>query len=328
MNFAVIIRVCVIAAAGIASAAAHAETREVSFALGAAGFGTAPARIAKELGLFEKHGINARLTVMDSGTLAESAVISRSVDFGMAGPGEIVPAQAQGRKVVIIANSYSGFSISLVLAKSVADRLGVSADAPLAARLKALNGLLIAAPSPTSSSTFSFKTLTKEAGAEVRLTYMALPAMPAALESGAVQGYLSSAPFWAFPIVKGTALLWISGPRGDVPFENRPASSSSVHAMRDYAQANPALVIQVAAVFADLVTALEQRPAEVRAALSRVYPDIDAVTLDLLFNAESPAWKAKMLTAADIAHEIAFITASGVSLPNIAGVDPASFLFP
>jgi ABC-type nitrate/sulfonate/bicarbonate transport system substrate-binding protein len=302
--------------------------RDVTFAVGTGGFGTAPVRLSKELGLFERHGINPKLSIMESGNTAESAVISRSVDFGLAGPGEIVPAVARGQKVVIIANSYSGFSISMVLAKSVADKLGVSPDAPLMDRIKALDGLLIAAPSATSSSTFVFKTLARQAGANIRLTFMDLGAMPAALASGAVQGYLSSAPFWAFPIIKGTGVLWVSGPRGDVPYELRPASSSSVQTMRAFAQANPELVKQVAAVFADLVKALEDRPAEVKAALAKVYPDLDAQTLDLLFNAESSAWKAKALTPKDIAHEIAFIKASGVAIPNTADVDPASFLFP
>ena len=157
---------------------------------------------------------------------------------------------------------------------------------------------------------------------------MAQPAMTAALESGAIQGYIAGAPFWAVPVVRGSGVLWISGPKGELPSEYTPASASGLQAMRDAAEANSDVMKRLAAVQADLARAIDERPADVKAAVARLYPDLDAKTLDLLFASESRAWKARPLTAKDMAHEVAFVKLNGVQLPQIDSIDPASMLFP
>ncbi len=323
------IRSLIVAAAGLAfaGAAQAQQLREVSIGLGSSSLVAASAKIAHELGLFRKHGLEPRFIVMDSANAATTALISRSVPFVVSGPAELVVAQARGQKVVLIASAYDGLGATLVLSKAVADKLGVAANAPVAARLKALDGLLLAAASPTATYKISFDGAAKAAGANVRFTHMAQTAMPAALESGAIQGYVASAPVWAAPVVKGSAVQWISGPKGELPREHTPASSSNVQAMRDHAEANPDLVKRVAAVFADFAKAIEERPAEVKATIAKLYPDIDAPTLDLIFASESLAWKTKPPTAEDVSREIAFVKASGARLPEIDAVDPASMLF-
>jgi ABC-type nitrate/sulfonate/bicarbonate transport system substrate-binding protein len=329
MAFVSAFRGCVVCAAIVAMAgtASGQKAREISIGLASTSFATAAPRIAKEMGLYEKRGLTAKFVVMDSANAATTAIISKSIEAAVSGPGEIVVAQGRGQKVVVIANTYGGLGASLVLSKSAADKLGVSPTAPVNARLKALDGLLIAAPSATSSYTVSFRVAAKAAGANVRFTYMAQPAMTAALESGAIQGYIAGAPFWAVPVVRGSGVLWIGGPKGELPAEYAPASTSSLQAMRDVAEANRDVMKRLADVISDLGKAIDERPAEVKAAVARLYPDLDAKTLDVLFASESRAWKAKPLTAKDMAHEIAFVKSNGVQLPQIDSVDPASMLF-
>ena len=67
---------------------------------------------------------------------------------------------------------------------------------------------------------------------------------------------------------------------------------------------------------------------EVKAAVAKLYSGLDAPTLDLLFAAESLAWKVKPVTAKDMAREIAFMKSTGTPLPQIDSIDPASMLFP
>ncbi len=307
---------------------AHAQgMKDVSIALGSVGFGTAPVRIAKEMGLYEKHGLNARIITMESSNASMTALLSRSVEIALSGSGEIIAAQGRGQKVVVIANTYSGLSGSLVLSKTVADKLGVSPAAPVAERLKALNGLVIASTTATSVYTVALKGATAAVGATPRLTFMSPPTMAGALESGAIQGYIAGAPSWAPPVVKGSGVVWISGPKAELAAENSPASSASLQALREVAEANPELMKRLATVNDDLAKAIDERPAEVKAAIARAYPDLDAKTLDLLFTSESAAWKAKPLTIEDMKHEITFIKSSGMALPMIDSADPASMLF-
>ena len=308
--------------------AVHGQTlQDVSIALGSVGFGTAPVRLAKELGLYERHGLNARIVVMDSGSAATTALVSRSTDTALSGSGELVTALGQGQKLVIVANVYNGSSGTLVLSNAAVAKLGVADTAPAAARLKALNGLLIASPSAASAYTVSLKGATAAAGASIRFTYMAPQTMASALEAGAIDGYIAGAPSWAPPVLKGAGRVWISGPKQDFPPAHMPASAGSLQAMRDVAESRPVLMQRLADVFADLAAAVAERPADVKAALHRVYPSLDPATVDLLFASESAAWKAKRLTAADVKHDIEFVRSGGAAMPQIENVDPASVLF-
>ena len=283
-------------------------------------------RIADELGLFAAHGLKPKFTYMDSANASTVALISRSVDIAMSGTADAVAAQARGQKVLIIANTFAGLSGNLVLSKVVVDKLGISPSAPIAERLKALDGLLIASTSATSSFTISYGTSARAVRANIRFTYMGLPAMVAALETGAVQGIIATAPFWTVPVVKGTGVLWIAGPKGELPAEFVPASAADLQVMRDYADANPEVVKSVIAVVAELRKVIAERPAEVKAAIARLYPELNPATLDLIYGVDSAAWNAPPLTAADIAHEIAYVKLSGGPVEQLAGIDPASML--
>jgi ABC-type nitrate/sulfonate/bicarbonate transport system substrate-binding protein len=308
---------------------AHAQTlQDVTIALSSYSFGTAGARMAKDMGLFEKHGINAKLVLMDTANATTSALISGSMKVALSGSGELVVAQARGQKVVAIVNTFAGLSASIVLSKTTVEKLGISPDAPLTARLKALDGLLIGSTSPTSTATVSFKTAAQKVGANIRFTYMGQPAMAAALESGAVQGFSAAAPFWALPVTKGIGVLWIGGPRGELPPESTPASAGNMQVMRDFAEANPDLVKRLVAVFDELTEFIEKRPDEAQDKLAKLYPDIDAKTLALLFQSESYGWKTRHLTRADMIKEIEFVKLGGVQIPGLDKVDPAAMIYP
>ena len=90
---------------------------------------------------------------MESGNAAISAVVAGSAVFSGAGASEVLAARVRGVDIVIVANIYRGLSGSVVLAKSVAAKLGVSPTAPVEQRLHALDGLAIASPSATSAYT-------------------------------------------------------------------------------------------------------------------------------------------------------------------------------
>jgi ABC-type nitrate/sulfonate/bicarbonate transport system substrate-binding protein len=305
-----------------------AQMRDIVIPVSSFSFATAAVRLAKDMGLFERHGLNARIVAMDSANAAISALIAGSAETVVSGPGELIAARGRGQPVVMIADVYRGFGASLVLAKGVADKLGVPANAPIASRLKALDGLVIASASVTSSYTVSFKGAAEDAGAKIRFTYMAQPAMMAALESGAVQGFIASAPFWGIAVGRESAVLWLSGPKAELPAKNMPVSSTSLQAMQTFATQNPKLMQQLVATIADLGTAIEQRPGDVKAALAKLYPDLDGKTIDLLFAAEAGAWQTRKFTVEDMRHEIDFVKSTGTSLPQIDAVDPADILFP
>lgn len=306
---------------------AQQKLRDITIALSSSSLGPAAPRVAKELGFFEKYGLNAKIVAMDSGNTALAALISKTVDGAMVGSGTVIAAAARGQKIVAIANGYGGFATTMVIAKDVADKLGVKPDAPVADRLKAADNMLVGTPEPTAGSTLGFKLAMATVGANLRFTYMAQQAMQAALENGAIQGYLASAPFWAGPVLSGKGVVWVSGPKGEMPPGSVNISSTQLQMLRDSATADPELARKFESVFADLRKAIQERPEEVKAATARVFPDLDRKLLDIVFPSESGAWNGKPMTAADWAKEIAFVKTSGTQIPGLDAVDPASFVF-
>ena len=301
--------------------------RKVPIGLSSMTFAPAPARLADKMGIFAKHGLAPNFVVLDSGNAATAALLSGSLQVIVGGPGEHVAAAARGQDIVAIANVYQGLGGSLILSKAAVEKTGVAPDAPVAERLRALNGLLIGSSSATSSYTVAVKAAAESAGAAVRFTYMAQTVTPGAMEKGAIDGFMASAPVWSVPVISGNGLLWLSGPGGDFPAEYAPASSTSVQMLRPTAEKDPALVKAFRNTFADFVAAVKDRPEEVKAAVAALYPDLTSETVDVLFQKEAIAWAARPLTVDDMRHEIAFVKTAGANLPGVDKLDPAKLLF-
>jgi ABC-type nitrate/sulfonate/bicarbonate transport system substrate-binding protein len=306
---------------------ARSAPRDLTVSLASTSFATAAIRAAQVLGLFAARGLNPKLVVMDNANAATSALIAGSADLAVSGPGELIAAHARNQPVVLIADIYRGFGASLVLSKAAAAGAGLDPSAPAPARIKALDGLLIAAPSATSAYTASYKGAAESAGAKIRFTYMGQPAMAAALESGAVQGFIGSAPFWGFPVSRGAGVLWLSGPKGELPAANVPVSTADIQALRSFADANAAVMRQVIDTVREFGALVQSKPEDVKAALAKLYPDIDPATMDVLFAAESRAWVTRPLTPSDMQHEVEFMRASGTAIPGLDRINPASTLY-
>jgi ABC-type nitrate/sulfonate/bicarbonate transport system substrate-binding protein len=304
------------------------EARKVSIGISSPSLPAASARIAKEMGLFEQHGLDVRIVQMDSASVNAMALISGSVDFITSSPSDVVVSQARDHDVVATSSVYSGFAAVLVVAKSAIDKTGVDAKAPIATRLKALDGLLIATPSATSPYTFSLKSSAESVGAKVRITFMAQPAMVAALDAGVIQGFVASSPFYARPVLTHTGAIWISGPAGEFPAALSQANSVTLNVRREYAKANPDVMKRVGQAFTDFSKAVNERPDTVKSAIHRLFPEIDAPTLDLLYATEAKGFSSRAIKAADMSREISFVKASSTSIPGLDALDPAHLIFP
>ena len=308
----------------LAGKASAQSLTEMKIGLSSTSLTVAAPRLAAELGLFEKHGITAKFVVLDSANAAATALISGSVQAATVGTTEVVFAQSRGQKLQATTIIYNGPSGVLVLAKAVAEKLGVPLTASVHDKLKAVDGLLLAAPSPTAVYAAIYRSATKSVGAAPRFTYMSQPAMVAALASGAIQGFIAGAPFWAVSVAKGQGVDWVSAPKGQLPAENTPASTALIGMMGSYAEANPQVVKNFNAAFADLGRAVVERPADVKAAIAKLYPDTEAATLDLLYAAEASAWNAPPVSVQAIQRDIAFMKSDGTQVPD---VDPAGLVY-
>lgn len=310
--------------------AAAQEPVKVRIGLASASLGAAAPRIAQRLGLFEKHGLDAKITILDDSSIATQALISGSVDFSGTAPSDAIIAQTRGQAVVAVTTLYGGYSPAIVLSKKVADGTGVAPTAPVRDRLKALDGILMGSTSAISNFTLGVKCALESAGATVRFTYMSQPAMVTALEAGVVQAFIASAPFYAIPAEKGSGVIWVSGPDGEFPAGCATTYAATLNTTRGYAQANPEAIKRIRAVFADFADAVRKRPDDVKTAISQLFPDMSPAILAIVMKSQSETsgYGAAPPNAEGIAREINFVKMSGASLPGLDKIDPASLLVP
>lgn len=309
------------------SARAQGQLRDLTIPISSTSFATAPLRAAVELGCFEKHGLKVTTPIVESGSNVTSALISGSAQVVLGGPGELVAAQARGQRIVLLTNVYWGQSGTLILAKEVADKSGLGPKASLADRLKALEGLPLASVSATSALTASFRGAADKVGVKLTFIYMGQPTMVSALEAGSIKGYIASAPIWGPTVARGRGVEWISAPKGELPWENVPSGATGLQAMRAVADANPDLMRRVLDSYRMFSDMLDASPERVRAALGKLYTDVAPEAMDILFNAERGAWKMKDVTVANMQHEVDFVKASGVTIPDIDKINAADMLY-
>ena len=308
--------------------AAQAQTQEkaglpITIAVSSNSLAYGGLRIAERAGLFEKQGLAPKIVTMDSGSVAMAAVLAGSAEFASAGPGEVLAARLRGQKIVLVANIYRGLSGSLVLATKVAERF--APDLGIDAKLKALDGLAIATPSATSAYTHPYRSAAEAVGVRPRFVYMAQPAMAAALQAGAVQGIIAGAPFSMMAVASGAGVLWISGPKADLPPSVLPSSSACIETSEAYAAAHPDVVRRIQASFAALAAFIRDTPDEARRLLGLAYPQLDAAALRTIFRDEAQNWSRSVVTEADIRQEIAIQVSSG-ALKGVDAIPPASLL--
>ena len=149
--------------------------------------------------------------------------------------------------------------------------------------------------------------------------------MVAALATGAIQGMIAGAPFSLAPVASGTGVLWLDGPKGELPKEVLPASSSCYETTEDYAAKNPDHVKRLQAVFDDLATFIAQKPAEAKAMLAKSFSQLSPADASAVFDQEAPNWSRPRFTVEDVKQEISIQVSSG-NLPGVEKIDPAALL--
>ena len=284
-------------------------------------------RIALGAGLYARNGIDLKVTVMDSGNAALAAVLGGSVAFASAGPGEVLAARMHGQDIVIVLNFYRGLLASLILSKATAAKTGVAPNAPLEKRLHALDGLTIALPSPTSSVLQPYKAAAEGVGAKMKYAYMTQAATVAALQAGAVEGGLLVPPFSLAALANGSGIIWINGPRSELPADVSPTSSVCAQTTSAYAKANPTVIAAMRQTAKDLGVFLRERPQDALTHLMHAYPSLDEASAKALLIENTPNWSNPTLSVDDIKQEISILVRAN-GLPGVEKVDPAAVLWP
>ncbi|MGH7854354.1 MAG: ABC transporter substrate-binding protein, partial [Candidatus Binatia bacterium] len=147
----------------------------------------APLWITHERGFFRKHGLDAQLVFIESGSTTVQSLISKDVTFAqMAGAG-VIQSRLRGSDVVMIAGVINTLTFKFYVDKSIKQP-------------EQLKGKTLAVTRSGSSTDFALRYALERYGLapdkDVTILQAGnMPAIVASLESGKVQGAMLSAPF-------------------------------------------------------------------------------------------------------------------------------------
>jgi NitT/TauT family transport system substrate-binding protein len=235
---------------------------------------------------YKAHGLNVEYDAFGtSSTIPVQAVLTGHSPYGSASALTVLHAIRHGARLKIIAGIVNNTQV-MTIRNDVLARKGVSPDAPIAERVRALKGLTVASGSPGS---FHYQMLRSY------LTYYGLDPdrdvtiigvnEPSALIAGLEQ-HRFDAIAYASPIVEraisqGLATLWISCPRGDMP-PFTEITTSVIFARTDYIESHRAEVDAMVASLQDGLDALKADRTSVGEILHRDYfPRLDKQVWDL-----------------------------------------------
>jgi NitT/TauT family transport system substrate-binding protein len=171
------------------------------------------------------HGLAVDLQAFGtSSTISIDAVLAGQAMFGSVGTPTALQAIRQGANLRIIAAIVNNVQV-MVMRDDVVRRLGVSPEAPIAERVRALKGLIVATGAVGSGHYQILRSYLKLHGLDpdrdVRLVGLAEPsALVSGLERRRFDAIAYASPLVEFAIARGVGRVWISGPRGDIPGSN------------------------------------------------------------------------------------------------------------
>jgi len=273
--------------AGLAPTAAGAQQPiDVVMAMPTTTLTFSVSSIAEDAGLYKKEGINIQQRVL-VGVASINAVIGGAADFTIGTAPVFLRANAQGQKLLAIANLIDKPMVEIVLRKDVYERVGVNSSMTLAERAKRLKGLTIAIQG-VGSIVHAWERFVAARGGldpenDVRIAPMEPSAMLAALETKAIDGYTTSMPFTTQGIMKGEAVMLASAAQNDAP-DLIPFAYGLLIAKPETCQTNREKCARVVRALAAATKLIREEPDKALETVRPRFKDVDPALL-------ASAWK-------------------------------------
>jgi len=246
------------------------ELPEVSLMTAVPNFAFGAIWVAEQLKYFEAEGVRVKITPSPSGSVCLNAVIGRSSNFCASTSEGLVLAWAEGAPAMAIQAHNRAMTLSVVLRKAIVDKLGLTRQSPLQARLSALTQLgTIGATGPGAASEQIFKFLVKKAGAIATIltfVYIGAPELPPSLMNNVIDAYALSPPSAEVTEPSGKGYVLIPLGKGEVP-ELTDYHYEVLMVRPDYVDANPKIAMAVSRAISRGGALFHTNPEAAKAAL-------------------------------------------------------------
>ncbi len=264
--------------------------------------------IALKAGIFKKNGLNVKTVNAGTGALAVEALTGGSGQFVVTGSADLFSAAKSGQHLFILAKASSGLSTQVVLTSAGVKKTGLTPSAPLAQRIKALNGLTIASPSAASSWTAQAAKAAATQGATIKFTYVQENSMAAAMQAGKIDGLVAAPPWSTEALYAKTGTLWLSGPGGTFPGGYAVSSYGDplVATTQAYGTAHPKVAEEFTRSILQAGALLSSQPAQAAAYVKQVaYPTMSQAEFNQVWAATVPLLHTPSLSLASLKATLA-----------------------
>lgn len=157
-----------------------------------------PQNVAKKMGFFANHGLNADIILVQGGPNAIAAIQANSVAAGVTSTPLLFNALGQGAQVVAVAEEVEGFSMQLIVSSKLARDRNMTLTTSTDTMLEYAKGLRIGGQAPGATPTAMFQGVIKTAGKPADWTQPGntgtTTASLAALQNGVVDAIIGSPP--------------------------------------------------------------------------------------------------------------------------------------
>jgi ABC-type nitrate/sulfonate/bicarbonate transport system substrate-binding protein len=282
--------------------------------------------IALKAGIFAKNGLNVKTVNAGTGALAVEALTGGSGQFVVTGSADLFSAAKSGQHLYILAKASSGLSTQVVLTAAGVKATGLTASAPLAQRIKALNGLTIASPSAASSWTAQAAKAAATQGATIKFTYVQENSMAAAMQAGKIDGLVAAPPWSTEALYAKTGTLWLSGPDGTFPGGYAVSSYGDplVATTKAYGDAHPQVAEEFTKSILQAAALLKTQPAQAAGYVKQVaYPSMNAAEFNQVWAATKPLLLTPSLSLSSLKSTLAL---DGDSSLDATAMYPTSIL--
>jgi NitT/TauT family transport system substrate-binding protein len=181
-----------------------------------------PVFLAQNKGFFADEKLDVDVTSTNGGGPDIRALIAGDVDFSFTTGDNVVLAQQEGKKLVMVMSALNRLFINWAMHKDVAKSKGVTTSMPLAEKIKALKGLTVGVTNPGALTAHLAAFVVRKAGYNPQQDVHIIPVGSgptwlAALENRKVDVALTAPPVPDTAISRGFAILLIDNARGEDP---------------------------------------------------------------------------------------------------------------
>jgi ABC-type nitrate/sulfonate/bicarbonate transport system substrate-binding protein len=208
---------------GWLGAPADAQTpRKVKMTIPVIAHSMTPVFLAQNKNFFAEEKLEVDVTSTNGGGPDIRALIAGDVDFCFTTGDNVVLAQQEGKKLVMVTSGLHRLFINWAMHKETAKAKGISESMPLAEKIKSLKGLTVGVTNPGALTAHLAAFVVRKAGYNPQQDVQIIPigsgpTWLAALENHKVDVALTAPPVPETAISRGFAIMLINNTKGEDP---------------------------------------------------------------------------------------------------------------